>query len=303
MTSQPAWVFKKVDSILRGNPRVEIEAVMQSGGQRRAVLIPANPTRGRVIAEGRYFIDGTPLDQTPFAHDPDYPRTSADVLTMLASDNDEFVHAIRVGSPLPADGIIVPDIDTQTELVHRAGTADAATLVAGAADFFAALLNERCAAALTPAAAPTLALTPPALLICGSRTAWPPRRDACLAAGVPVATIDQPIAEGCAFGALVLGIGESNPTDQTSLLSRLADRTAIIMQSNHIQTLLAEGGATAAEIAGRSGWMRLAVVASAPAGIGVLRPIAPDAPLVLIKPGSYPWPAEIWDAFCRCRTA
>jgi hypothetical protein len=30
----------------------------------------------------------------------------------------------------------------------------------------------------------------------------------------------------------------------------------------------------------------------------VLQPLAPGAPLFLIKPGSYAWPPEIWQAFC-----
>ena len=33
-------------------------------------------------------------------------------------------------------------------------------------------------------------------------------------------------------------------------------------------------------------------------GVGFLKPIHdPAAPLLLIKPGSYPWPSEIWRSF------
>jgi hypothetical protein len=39
-------------------------------------------------------------------------------------------------------------------------------------------------------------------------------------------------------------------------------------------------------------------VAEAPAGVGVLKPIAAaDVPTLLIKPGSYDWPQEIWQKF------
>jgi len=94
MASQPAWIFKKVDSVLRGNPRAEIEAVLQATGQRRALLIPANPSRGRVIAGGCYFIDGVPLDQTPFAYDPDHPRQAADVAALLGRDGESPLRII-----------------------------------------------------------------------------------------------------------------------------------------------------------------------------------------------------------------
>jgi hypothetical protein len=46
-------------------------------------------------------------------------------------------------------------------------------------------------------------------------------------------------------------------------------------------------------------WSQFAVVADSAAGVGVLRPTAPDAPLFLIKPGSYCWPTKIWEDFCR----
>jgi uncharacterized protein YgbK (DUF1537 family) len=74
--ASPAWVFKKVDSVLRGNVRAEIEAILSATGQARAVLVPANPTRGRTIVGGRYFVNGVPLDQTAFANDPEHPRQS-----------------------------------------------------------------------------------------------------------------------------------------------------------------------------------------------------------------------------------
>src|SRR6476661_7357460 len=44
VTCRPAWIFKKVDSVLRGNPRAEIEALLQVTRQPRAILVPANPS-------------------------------------------------------------------------------------------------------------------------------------------------------------------------------------------------------------------------------------------------------------------
>src|SRR5262245_36399078 len=35
LTTQPAWLFKKVDSVLRGNVRAEIEAVLAATAQSR----------------------------------------------------------------------------------------------------------------------------------------------------------------------------------------------------------------------------------------------------------------------------
>ena len=74
-----AWIFKKVDSVLRGHPRAEIEAILGVTGQPRALLIPANPSRGRVIVGGKYLMDGVLLDKILCAHDPEFPRPSADL--------------------------------------------------------------------------------------------------------------------------------------------------------------------------------------------------------------------------------
>jgi uncharacterized protein YgbK (DUF1537 family) len=99
----------------------------------------------------------------------------------------------------------------------------------------------------------------------------------------------------------MLGIGEqTSGRTQAELLKELAELAASRIETASINTLLMEGGATAAAIAARIGWTRFEVVATAPAGVGVLRPIASRSPLVLVKPGSYSWPPEIWNALCQC---
>src|ERR1017187_6495349 len=43
------WIYKKVDSVLRGNVTAEVEAVMMQLDFNRALLLPANPSLGRII--------------------------------------------------------------------------------------------------------------------------------------------------------------------------------------------------------------------------------------------------------------
>jgi hypothetical protein len=148
-----------------------------------------------------------------------------------------------------------------------------------------------------------LKLQPPALLLCGSRVASPHRREACRLAGIPVLTSDGSGQMSRNFAAVAMTIGETDKAEQGTphvALSRLA---AFIIQHVMVKTVLVEGGATAAALAEHMNWMRFAVVATAPAGVGVLRPIAAHPPLVLIKPGSYPWPNEIWESFVNVKEA
>ena len=41
------WIYKKTDSVLRGNVTPEIEAVVRQLGLSGALLVPANPSLGR----------------------------------------------------------------------------------------------------------------------------------------------------------------------------------------------------------------------------------------------------------------
>lgn len=299
LATNPAWIYKKVDSVLRGNVCAEIEAVIQVTGQSRVLLIPANPSRGRIVQSGRYLIDGIPLDQTHFARDPDHPQTSSDVTTLLGSEGNQTIHPISADEPLPGTGIIVPDVSSTDDLFRRGIAADTNTLLAGAADFFATLLHQRFARQQVPPLPPRI--SPPSLLVCGSRLAWPTRRRQCEAAGIPVVAIASGFGTGPSdFRNLLFGIDESERADSGLLLSFLARFTKSLIEHSSPKTLLAEGGATAAAIAAEMKWTRFQVVATAPAGVAVLRPHAPSAPLFLIKPGSYAWPPEIWQVFCRC---
>jgi D-threonate/D-erythronate kinase len=283
--ANPEWIFKKVDSVLRGNLRAEIDAILGATGLARAVLVPANPTRGRTIVGGRYFVNGVPLDQTAFANDPEHPRQSSDVNALLGLKNNS--------------AISVPDTASPADVARHATEVDATALAAGAADFFAALLKEQCGPGVASSAISSPVLDVPALLVCGSQNSWPIRRAECHAAKVPIATMSDAGGQ-MPFSALLLGIGElKTGIYQPDMLDRLADVANELMQGANVKTVLAEGGATSAAIADRQGWLRLEVAATAPAGVGVLRPLPVGSPLVLIKPGSYSWPREIWESLCR----
>ena len=54
-----AILFKKIDSTLRGNPRSEIAAAVETFGCQAAVVCPAFPALGRVVEGGRLHIRNT----------------------------------------------------------------------------------------------------------------------------------------------------------------------------------------------------------------------------------------------------
>ncbi len=73
-------IFKKVDSALRGNFGVEIGAVMDATGATAAFLLPAIPEAGRETVGGIQHIDGVPIAESFYAHDPEHPVSESSVL-------------------------------------------------------------------------------------------------------------------------------------------------------------------------------------------------------------------------------
>lgn len=354
---RPAALYVKVDSVLRGHPHLQIAAFLHASGRRRALLVPANPSHGRQIVGGRYTIHGRPLEASALAHDPQYPRTTSDVAGLLPGGNVCVLRrAVGSAADLPPAGILVPDAGRAEDVQALAALVDDATLAAGAADFFAALLDARGRGATRAAAMTGMsALCPRALLVCGSPTGWRQRAGQCQAAGLAVYVWHETSADdrGGDFpplfpteaealaarlrtcGAAVLALGDPRvPLPQAeAMLARFSQAAGRLVQLVQPGSVLVEGGATAAQLAAALGWQRFGVLPQSGAGVGLLVPhawpllspptMAPDsnlAPAALgpdlvagawnrdvagvvrlwIKPGSYPWPAEVWHGLVSC---
>lgn len=139
LTARPApppWVFKKVDSTLRGNLGIELEASLRGLRWPLAVLAPAFPANRRTVRGGRLFVDGIPVTETSLARDPRTPVRSdrlADAIHETSSlpTHEIGLDAVRAGPArlveilrdLPgALGIAVVDAETEGDLDTVAST-------------------------------------------------------------------------------------------------------------------------------------------------------------------------------------
>ena len=111
-------IFKKTDSVLRGHILAECQAIMRHSEYEKLLLVPQNPSKGRVVRGGMYYINNVPLNETQFANDPEFPAKSADV------------------TPFG-----VPDADCQEDIVSLLEATDEKTLLAGGADLFSAMIS------------------------------------------------------------------------------------------------------------------------------------------------------------------
>jgi uncharacterized protein YgbK (DUF1537 family) len=287
VAAKPAWIFKKCDSVLRGPVLAEARAAAEAAGKKRLLLLPANPSRNRIIRAGLYLIDGQPLHETDFKHDPIHSRITSHVAELLGPD---------------LTGVEIPDIANAAEIARHAATMDRDMLPVGAVDFFTALLHARVKKRKSPPVADARSRLGPELIVCGSMASWSQRRTEATRHGIPVFTRPYDLAgvsrELQASSRALIGIGDvpASPEITSAFLTAdLADAVAtVVLDAGPIDRLLLEGGATARAIVDRLGWIRLQVCQLSTPGVAVLRPIERTGPLLFIKPGSYGWPTNIW---------
>ena len=77
LSHQPSAIFKKTDSALRGHVVAELQALMEATGALRCVYLPANPSKGRTIRNGVYYINNVPIHETDFSFDPEFPAKTS----------------------------------------------------------------------------------------------------------------------------------------------------------------------------------------------------------------------------------
>lgn len=136
----PEVIFKKTDSILRGHVGPELAMQSRMTGLLRILLLPGNPSLGRTIRDGIYFVNDTPLAETAFAQDPEFPAQSSDVISRVEGmDMKSGTHI----SGIPEQGAIIGDIRNEADLDQWAGLVTEDVIPAGGGDFFAAMLRSK----------------------------------------------------------------------------------------------------------------------------------------------------------------
>lgn len=310
------WIYKKVDSVLRGNVTAEVEAIMRELGFNRALILPANPSLGRIIRDGQYFVKGKPIHRTEFARDPEYPRRTAQVLRLLDAPQHYLLRLANGEPVVPENTMLVGQTDSSEQVRAWAQAREDLLLLVGASEFFGALLAEEFHCEAVPVAEEFKFGGDRQLFICGtSSKAGQNLVRSARKARVPVFTLPQELMWGNDFsrGAheaisqrvvqafdnghrVVLGVGLPLVRDARAarrLPESLVDIAELVLRRVPVKYIFAEGGATSAELVRRMNWSRLEVRREWAPGVATLA-VADKNPLWLtIKPGSYSWP-EAW---------
>jgi uncharacterized protein YgbK (DUF1537 family) len=94
------FIYKKVDSTLRGNVAAELQALLDVTAAPHAVMCPAFPAIKRTVVNGILLVDGVPVHQTSFSRDPVSPVTRSDIIELL-----------RAGSGIGALNLKLDDVE------------------------------------------------------------------------------------------------------------------------------------------------------------------------------------------------
>jgi uncharacterized protein YgbK (DUF1537 family) len=316
-SASPEWIYKKADSVLRGPVLTELEAAMEASGKDRTLLVPANPSLGRRIRNGRYFIDGKPLEQTGFADDPEHPASSSDVIELLGPAQSVHVCARRYDQALPKQAIVVGDAECYEDLKAWATKLEERTLPAGGAEFFSAILEARGFTQKPRTATVKPPEYEPALFICTSGSQASRRMvEQARAQGVPVCEMPSELVAGepdtqehidrwtdetlrCLGRAhrVIVSIGRLNgsgPATARTLREYMARFVEAVLKKAEIRELYIEGGATASAVVRRPGWKRFIPRDEFAPGVVRLEVLQRAGQHVTAKPGSYEWPRELW---------
>lgn len=141
MKLSPDYIFKKLDSVLRGHVYEELISQQRASGMKRVFVIAANPHVNRIIHQGIYLINGVPLSETSFSFDPEFPVRSSDVKTIIGGSADT-VYSVNWNEQIPDEGIVIGNVTDAQDLMSWASKIDRNTMAAGGSGFFEALLQK-----------------------------------------------------------------------------------------------------------------------------------------------------------------
>lgn len=126
-----ARIYKKTDSLLRGNIGAELRALCDAAGSGPLVFAPAYPTGGRTTIDGIHRLEGVPVADAAPGRDPLTPVKESHIPTLLRDSGGlkaegvplnvvrggqealvaEFARASRNGVE-----ILAPDVETDDDL-------------------------------------------------------------------------------------------------------------------------------------------------------------------------------------------
>jgi uncharacterized protein YgbK (DUF1537 family) len=280
------WIYKKVDSTLRGPIAAELLALARALPSLPLVFVPAYPVLGRTVVAGQLLVHGEPLARTPFAEDVYRPIRSSSVLDLF--DGSLPPGCVRscvpselgavLAEPVPEERrgtVIICDAETDADLDDIAAALRLVrghVLVAGSGGFAARWFSAVPAAqyATPPCRSPRLPFIRSAIVVCGSRH--------------PMSMGQAAAAATAGYRCLVPAAGES--ADPAALADELGRRAATAIGEHQPDAVVLFGGDTAFAVLSALGCGSLRPIGEVLPGVPVSRCDRSDL-VVVTKAGGF----------------
>ncbi|RDI70135.1 four-carbon acid sugar kinase family protein [Halopelagius longus] len=120
-----AFVYKKVDSTLRGNLVAEVDAALDATGADIALVAPASPRNGRTTVEGFHLVEGVPVAETDAGNDPERPVETSHLPTRFAASTFPVVR-LAVNRVAAGAATVAADVEATAREGRTVVVADAA---------------------------------------------------------------------------------------------------------------------------------------------------------------------------------
>jgi len=111
------YVYKKIDSTMRGNIGSELWAVIDALHMEKTIVCPAFPANNRTVVDGKLLVENTPVNETYFGHDPTCPVTEAHIPTLLQKQGGFQVGSIDLEGVKKGPSYIAQQISESEERV------------------------------------------------------------------------------------------------------------------------------------------------------------------------------------------
>jgi 4-hydroxythreonine-4-phosphate dehydrogenase len=314
----PRLWYRKIDSVLRGHPGLEIALTMQALGLQRAICAPALPAEGRVTRDARVYVHGLPLHtmtlgvgvRTSFIVDHFRQAVTGRIGVVHLDTVRRGEEALAAGIDAFSDALVIIDAETDADLgtIARVAVALRETLLVGSAGLASAMRCVLPAGPGAPSPPPIRRTGRPTLAIAGSRHEATARQiDRAAGAGVPVvapstiedlsdparfAELQEAIASRLVAGSDVIVTTAGCPPSSLPghlIAEHLARLAAVPCRKGLVGGLFLTGGDVAAAVCETLGvdflWLRGEVTPAIPWGDLGSGPLA-NLPIVT-KAGSF----------------
>lgn len=114
------YVYKKIDSVLRGNITAEIMTLIDTLEYDAAVIFPAFPNEGRTTIGGYHLVKGIPLQRTEVSRDPSCPVLESNIVNLIKNklddDKKQIVDLLSLDTVMKGAGPILSKLN---ELISK----------------------------------------------------------------------------------------------------------------------------------------------------------------------------------------